>query len=274
MHSERGDLRDQVDRIGPSPPAPAGSRSSAARAAGRGASRPPSRRRRQRSTCPPAWAASRTAAASTSSRCDGDDETPLPWVNVIANQRFGTIVTSGGAAHTWARQQPRAAADAVCQRPGDRPDRRGAVPPRRRIGRACGRRPRGRCRATRRSFEVRHTPGRDADHDRTPKASTTASRSSSTPTEPVKLSVLTLANPGSRDPGRQPVRLLGVAAGAAARRPAPARGHRYDPEAGAVFARNLYTEDAGTRVAFAAASEPVRGRDRRPHRLPRPQRHA
>ena len=32
----------------------------------------------------------------------------------------------------------------------------------------------------------------------------------------------------------------------------------YDPEAGAVFARNLYTDDAGTRVAFASASEPVR----------------
>ncbi|MGE3471611.1 MAG: glucoamylase family protein, partial [Vicinamibacterales bacterium] len=28
--------------------------------------------------------------------------TPRPWVNVIANPRFGTIVTSSGAAHTWA----------------------------------------------------------------------------------------------------------------------------------------------------------------------------
>jgi cyclic beta-1,2-glucan synthetase len=32
---------------------------------------------------------------------DGDDETPMPWVNVIANPGFGTIVTSSGAAHTW-----------------------------------------------------------------------------------------------------------------------------------------------------------------------------
>jgi cyclic beta-1,2-glucan synthetase len=33
---------------------------------------------------------------------DGERDTPLPWVNVIANPQFGTIVTSSGAAHTWA----------------------------------------------------------------------------------------------------------------------------------------------------------------------------
>jgi cellobiose phosphorylase len=31
----------------------------------------------------------------------GDQETPLPWVNVIANARFGTIVTASGSATTW-----------------------------------------------------------------------------------------------------------------------------------------------------------------------------
>jgi cyclic beta-1,2-glucan synthetase len=30
-----------------------------------------------------------------------DEETPLPWANVIANPGFGTIVTAGGAAWTW-----------------------------------------------------------------------------------------------------------------------------------------------------------------------------
>ena len=33
---------------------------------------------------------------------EGDQETPLPWVNVIANPHFGTIVTASGSAHTWA----------------------------------------------------------------------------------------------------------------------------------------------------------------------------
>ena len=32
---------------------------------------------------------------------EGDQDTPLPWVNVIANATFGTVVTASGAAHTW-----------------------------------------------------------------------------------------------------------------------------------------------------------------------------
>ena len=33
---------------------------------------------------------------------DGERETPAPWSNVLANETFGTIVSSGGAAFTWA----------------------------------------------------------------------------------------------------------------------------------------------------------------------------
>jgi len=32
---------------------------------------------------------------------NGADETPMPWTNVIANPRFGTIITASGSAHTW-----------------------------------------------------------------------------------------------------------------------------------------------------------------------------
>jgi cyclic beta-1,2-glucan synthetase len=32
---------------------------------------------------------------------EGDQDTPMPWTNVIANPRFGTIVTASGSAHTW-----------------------------------------------------------------------------------------------------------------------------------------------------------------------------
>jgi len=32
---------------------------------------------------------------------EGAEETPLPWVNVIANPLFGTVVTASGAAFTW-----------------------------------------------------------------------------------------------------------------------------------------------------------------------------
>ena len=33
---------------------------------------------------------------------DGERETPPPWSNVLANPAFGTIVSSSGAAFTWA----------------------------------------------------------------------------------------------------------------------------------------------------------------------------
>ena len=33
---------------------------------------------------------------------EGDQETPAPWANVLANPGFGTIVTASGASHTWA----------------------------------------------------------------------------------------------------------------------------------------------------------------------------
>jgi len=35
-------------------------------------------------------------------RLEGEEQTPLPWVNVIANPSFGTMVTAGGSTHTWA----------------------------------------------------------------------------------------------------------------------------------------------------------------------------
>ena len=35
-------------------------------------------------------------------RLEGETQTPLPWANVIANPGFGTVVTAGGSATTWA----------------------------------------------------------------------------------------------------------------------------------------------------------------------------
>lgn len=35
-------------------------------------------------------------------RIHGDDQTPLPWSNVIANPQFGTLITESGGGYTWA----------------------------------------------------------------------------------------------------------------------------------------------------------------------------
>ena len=66
---------------------------------------------------------------------DGDEETPLPWANVIANPDFGTIVTASGAAHTWSENSRENRLTSVRERSGRRPDSRSAVHPRRRVGR-------------------------------------------------------------------------------------------------------------------------------------------
>ena len=66
---------------------------------------------------------------------DGNRETPLPWVNVIANPTFGTIVSASGSAFTWAGEQPRESPDALLERSGQRSDRRSVVHSRRRDGR-------------------------------------------------------------------------------------------------------------------------------------------
>jgi cyclic beta-1,2-glucan synthetase len=65
---------------------------------------------------------------------EGDQETPLPWANVIANSHFGTVVTASGSAHTWS-ENPRKPAHVVRQRSSRRPDGRSAVHSRRRLRR-------------------------------------------------------------------------------------------------------------------------------------------
>ena len=70
---------------------------------------------------------------------EGERDTPLPWSNVLANDGFGTIVSSAGSAFTWAgnsrenRLTPFANDPLVgSHRRGDLPPRRGR---RRRVGR-------------------------------------------------------------------------------------------------------------------------------------------
>ena len=189
---------------------------------------------------------------------DGADDTPMPWANVIANPRFGTIVTTSGAAHTWAsnsrehRLTPFAndpvldpTAEAIFVRdeasgeiwsPTPGPLFRDAAHPR---------------------VEIRHAPGitqfssRKAGLDHTLDTYVDS-------VEPVKVSVLTIANPGERS------RTLSLFAYCEWLLGPPRDGHHLhvvttpDLALGTVFARNAYTADAGAHTAFAAVSEPLR----------------
>ena len=61
----------------------------------------------------------------------GGQSTPVPWINVIANPRFGFQVGSDGGGYTWARNSRENALTPWSQRPGHRPPGRDYLPARR-----------------------------------------------------------------------------------------------------------------------------------------------
>jgi cyclic beta-1,2-glucan synthetase len=188
---------------------------------------------------------------------DGTDETPLPWVNVLANPGFGSLVSASGSAFTWSvnSRENRLTPfdnDPVCDKSGEaillRDDDRGRF-----WGAAPGftaRRPdtgRWICRhvAVRTRFE------HETDGIRHSLELLVA------PSDPVKLSVLTIENTS-----RQPRRLSVFAYNEWVLGP-PRAGEQlhvvtdHDEARKAIFARNAYTTDFAGSVAFLASTAEV-----------------
>ncbi len=253
---ERGTLKQQLDFSGVMPPVPADEmRAVRPHREGEAA------RRRIEPEPPPLLLANGLGGFTTDGHeyvvvLEGDRETPLPWINVLANPRFGSIVTTAGAAHTWSensrdnRLTPFAndpitdpTAEAIFVRDDENGIVWGATPaPLPRTPRS----PR---------WVVRHAAGvtrfASADHGIAQELAVFVARDA-----PVKLSLLTLINRSDR-PRRLTLFsycewLLGAPMAGGPRFVAT----ELDDPSGAVLARDLYSKQRD-RVAFAAVSEPL-----------------
>ena len=186
---------------------------------------------------------------------DGADETPMPWVNVIANPRFGTIVTSSGASHTWSENSRENRLTPFANDPISDPTAEALFLRDDETGQAWTPTP-GPLPRSQGRIVVTHGAG-FTRFARSLNGIRTELEVFVDAADPVKFSLLTLTNDGAA------ARTLSLFAYNEWVLGPPRDGHHlhvvteHDAGSNAIFATNAYNQDFAGRVAFASISEPT-----------------
>jgi cyclic beta-1,2-glucan synthetase len=184
------------------------------------------------------------------------DVTPAPWVNVVANPRFGFVVSESGGGSTWGEHSGENRLtpwrnDPVRDEPGEalylRDEETGAVwSPTPLPAPGPG------------SYEVRHGAGYTTFHHRC-RGLDQRLRMSVPANDPVKIVQLRVTNRLDRPRRLTATYYVEWVLGATRDTTQAFVVPEFDPPSQALLARNPWSRDFGDRIAFAAASERLHG---------------